>query len=345
MKAVLLALSTALLLSVVASAQKVFPAKPIKGGARSFQIGNSQPKSTSAIVYSNTLWTGFYAVPGAGEEWLDWGVARPVAAEHGTIIKGTFSYASTGAIGPTVRWRTYDGYTGGCVSLSPGGLDVSFPGLPGVIFSSGVGWTVGINLAAAGACFYLPTGPFGYSMTFSDSVSGPVLCSGDSAQNSFDWVLSSTGACSPGYWFGVGGPWAGFSTQFIGWKTCDVFGVGCHGPLTLSVTGNSCPGGALNVSLAGPGPDQTPFSAIGLGVMVGAGIGGPLPGGCSWDVGLAPGVPPASIVFGPSPVTLAFGATTPAGAAPGTTLGLQWVQKDRVTRILSTSNVVEVFVP
>ena len=345
MKTVLLALSTTLLLTSVASAQKVVSAKPIKGGTRSFQIGDSQPKSTSAVVYSNTLSTGYFSTPGAGEEWIDWGFTRPAAADHGTIIRGSFGYWTSVRTGPTVRWRTYDGYTGGCVSLSPGGLDVSITGLPGTIFTvTAPGWTVGINFYAAGACFYLPTGPFGYSMTFSDSVSGPMLCSGDSAQNQFDWVLASTGSCSPGYWFGSA-VWAGFRTEFTGWKTSDTFGAGCNGPLSLGVTGNSCPGGTLNVSLAGPGPDQIPFSAIGIGSAIGAGIGGPLPGGCSWDVGLAPGVPPVFATFGPLPVALAFGATTPAAAAPGTTFGLQWVQKDSLTRVLSTSNVVEVFVP
>ena len=346
MKTVLLALSAGLLLTSAASAQQVVPAKPIKGGTRSLQIGNSPPKSTATVVYSNTLATGYYATPGAGEEWLDWGDARPPVAEHSTVIRGSLGYGTSAPLanGPDIRWRNYDGYTGGCISLNSGGLDITLTGLPGSISTIGAtGWSIGIDLRAAGACFYLPSGSFGYSMTFNDSLSGPLIASGDSAENQFDWVLASTGSCSPGYW--MGSVWAGWHTEFTGWRTSEVFGVGCHGPLLLSVTGNSCPGGALNISLAGPGPDQTPFSAIGLGTVVGAGIGGLLPGGCSWDIGLAPGVPPASIIAGPLPVALGFGATTPAGAAPGMNFGAQWVQKDRVTRILSTSNVVEIFVP
>ncbi|MFH0944527.1 MAG: hypothetical protein V2A76_04950 [Planctomycetota bacterium] len=344
MNTVSLALSLTLVLTSVATAQKVVPAQPVKGGVRSFQIGNSQPKSTSAVAYSNTLWSGYYTLPGIGEEFIDWGDARPAAADHGTIIRGSFGYGTSAATGPTVRWRIYDGYTGWCAPRNPGGLDLSITGLPGntstTFFTA---WIVGIDLAGAGACFYLPTGPFGYSMTFNDSMSGPLFSSGDSARDMFDWVFASTGSCGT-YWFG-GNPWCGFHTEFIGWKTSDVFGAGCNGPLSLGVTGNSCQGGALNVSLSGPGPDPAPFSAIGLGLTVGAGIGGPLAGGCSWDIGLAPGVPPASIIAGPLPVTLSLGATTCAGAAPGTTLCAQWVQKDRITRILSISNVVELFVP
>ena len=327
-----------------ASAQKLVPVKPVTG-MKSFQIGGSRPKSTSSIVYSNTLQTGWYAVPGIGEEWIDWGPTRAAAAEHGTITHGTFGYATSAATGPTVRWRTYDGYTGGCISLTPGGLDLSITGLPGTVFTLGAtAWTIETDLADAGACFYLPNGSFGYSLTFSDSLSGNLLCSGDNAENSFDWVSASTGSCSPGYFFRHGA-WGGWYTEFLGRKTSDTFGSGCNGPISLSVVGNSCPGGALTVTLSGPGPDQAPFSAIGLGSTVGTGIGGPLREGCSWDVGLAPGVPPVIHFLGSLPLAFSFGANTCAGAAPGTLLGAQWVQKDTITGILSTSNVVEIFVP
>ena len=343
MKTVSFTLAGLAILASVATAQKTVPVKQIKG-AKSMQIGVAAAKSTSAVVYSNTLSTGYYSVPGAGEEWLDWGSARDLtpAAEHGTITSGTLGYATSGATGPVVRWRTYDGYTGGCVSLSPGGLDVSVSGLPGTIFTSGAtGWTVGLNLAGAGACFYLPTGPFGYSMTFSDSVSGPLLNSGDSADNSFDWVLASTGSCSPGYWFGAGGPWAGFSTEFIGWQTSTNAGLGTGGPISLSIAGNSCPGGAITVSLASA--PAAAFSAVGIGIVIGAGIGGPLPGGVAWDVGLAPGVPPVSAILGLFPGTISFGATTPPGAAAGTNLAVQWVHK--IGPVVSTSNVAVLHVP
>ena len=346
MNRVSLAFLTTLLLASVVSAQKrTMTPLPAKGPVKSFQIGSGQPKSTSASVYSNTLFTGYYFNSWYGEEFLDWGDARPTVAEHGTVIGGTFGYGTSAASRPSVRWRTYDGYTGGCVSLSPGGLDILISQLPTTIFTTGsTVWSISVDLEDFGACFYLPTGSFGYSMTFYDSASGPLLSSGDSAANMIDWVLSSTGSCSPGFWFG-GSPWAGFHTEFIGWKTSGSFGSGCNGPISLSATGNSCPGGTLNVSFAGSGPDPIPFSALGLGTVVGAGIGGPLHAGCDWDIGLAIGAPPASVILGPQPVSLSFGATTCASAVPGTVIAAQWVQKDTITGTLSTSNVAQIFVP
>ncbi|MFH0944526.1 MAG: hypothetical protein V2A76_04945 [Planctomycetota bacterium] len=344
MKIVTFTVLAAAILASAATAQQPPPAKKVTG-VRSFQIGAAHPKSTTSVVYSNTLWSGWYMRAGAGWEWIDWGSARDLTplAEHGTITHGSFAYATSAAVGPAIRWRIYDGYAGWCTPQNPGGLDLSLTGLPGSVSTTATAWIVGIDLAAAGLCFYLPTGPFGYSYSFSDSNAGPLLASGDSAQNMFDGI-DSTGSCAT-YWFGCCSPWCGFYTEFNGWKTSDTFGAGCNGPISLGVTGNSCPGGVLNLSLAGPGPDATPFSAVALGLAVGTGVGGPLSGGCFWDVGLAPGVPPASAIFGPLPVVLSFGATIPAGAAAGTILGAQWVQKDRITGILSTSNVVEIFVP
>jgi hypothetical protein len=342
MKTVSFALASLAILASVATAQQQVPVQKVTG-VKSFQIGVAQPKSTSAVVYTNTLNTGYYSVPGPGEEWIDYGSARDLSPlpEHGTIIYGSLGYATSSLTGPgLVRWRTYDGYTGGCTSLSPGGLDVSISGLPGHIFTTGgTGWTVGLNLAGAGACFYLPTGPFGYSMTFSDSLSGPLLRSGDSSANRFDWIFASTGSCGT-YWFG-GSPWAGFHTEFIGWKASASAGLGANGPIALSIAGNSCPGGAITISIASTPPAA--FSAVGIGIVIGAGIGGPLPGGVAWDIGLAPGVPPISAILGLFPGTISFPATTPAGAAPGAVFAAQWVQK--VGPVVSTSNVAVLYVP
>jgi len=343
MKTVSFALAGLAILASVAVAQKQVPVQQVKG-EKSFQIGAPAPKSVTAIVYSNTLSTGYYSTPGPGEEWLDWGVTRPLTPEHGTIIYGTMGYATSAPLGsgPTVVWKTYDGYTGGCVSLSPGGLNVSVTGLPGTIFTTGgTGWTVGLNFQGAGLCFYLPAGPFGYSFTFNDSVSGPLLNSGDSIANSFDWIKASTGSCAPGYWFGAGGPWAGFRAEFIGWKTSDSAGLGNDPTMQLSMRGNSCPGGGIYISIASS--PAAAFSAVGVGAVVGAGIGGPLPGGAVWDIGLAPGVAPVALILGLFPGTIEFPATTPAGAPAGMTYAAQWVQK--IGPVIYTSNVALLFVP
>lgn len=201
-----------------------------------------------------------------------------------------------------------------------------------------------LEVEAGDACYYLPGGPFGYSITFCESLVGLDLRSADSSHDLFDWVFACTSSCSQGQWFG-GAPWAGFNSASVGWESSDAFGVGCHGAISLSVTGEATPGSSLNVSFRGPGPDPTPFTAVGLGSAVGAGMGGDLAGDCSWDVGLAPGMPPASAVLGRMPVDISFRAATPAGATPGTHFGVQWVQKDTITGVVSTSNVVEIFVP
>lgn len=346
MRTVSFAFASLAILASVATAQKsttkVLPTMgPIKG-EMTLELGGSVPKTTTNAIYSNTTNVWGWGLPTANEEWVDWGdtAGNIAGADHNTVIGGTFSYATTAPLytGPSVIWRTYDGYTGGCNSLSPGGLAVLVTGLPGNLFTIwATRWTVGVNLQGIG-CFELADGPFGYSYMFSDSQSGPAIASETvpgvpatrgSSNNSFDWVKASTGSCSPGYWFG-GTIWAGWYTQFVGYNDSTDHGLGTGG-ITFSATGNSCPGGVMHVSVASLPPFA--FSAVAIGAAL-----VPSP---PWDISLVPGVPPITIILGMFPGTVGFDVMIPPTVVPGAIFYGQWAQGLPVV----TSNVISANVP
>jgi len=342
MKTVSFALAAAAILATVATAQNQLPVHKVEGPIKTLKRGVQTPKAAPVIVYENTILSNFYSTPGTNEEWTDFGtISDP---DHDTITDASFGYATTnpGTIGagPVVRMRTYDDYTGFCLSpLSPLGLDVSVSGLPGAGATGlAIGWLVTLDLNAAGACFFQDDGKFGYSFQYDDSTSGPLLASGGAGQaNQFDWRPLSTGSCGQ-YWFG-GNPWAGFYADFTGHKGYGSFGVGGGTTPTLSITGATCNGSTVSVTVGGATGDAW---AIFAGNTIGAGVGGPAPGGLSWDISLGGG--PPVLVLGPFtfPINPPLKFTGINPLASGSVFGFQAITKNGPAWGLSVVQIVDV---
>ena len=117
MKTVSFALAAAAILATVATAQNQLPVKKVTGPIKTLQYGVHTPKASPVIVYSNTILSGYYSVPGTNEEWIDHGIITG-NGDHDTITGAQVGYATTLLTGPAIRVRTYDGYTGFCGSLT-----------------------------------------------------------------------------------------------------------------------------------------------------------------------------------------------------------------------------------
>ena len=194
-------------------------------------------------VFANTDFSGFYGVSSsAGEEWLDWG---SIGTTSGSAIVGSFQFAyGTSALATTIGpgiflcANFYAGATGWCAESGLGivpDAQFCFSGLPGAT-SSTYAWIVTVNLVG-GYEFELPRGPFGFGMTFFDTLTGPLLCYAGSPAGGFDaegqedafdiYVPDvATGTCGT-YWFG--GVPSNFSSWWLEIAKADRSG----GPLAL----------------------------------------------------------------------------------------------------------------
>ncbi len=186
--------------------------------------GRNQKSTTLTLKYWGTDYSGYYSIPDPGREWLDWGV-MPDSTSTGNIM-GMFAFGygtsvlSTWAGGPgaSVCVSFYDDAIGWCNESGQGLLPDArfcFTGLPGAIPGVAWGWVVRIPLLD-GNEFVQDAGPFGYSMSFFDTLTGPLLCyTGDpiwGREDAFDAYVPdvATGMCTT-YWFG------GYPHDFSSW--------------------------------------------------------------------------------------------------------------------------------
>jgi hypothetical protein len=311
------------------------PVLPVQGPVVETKRGGSASKSLPRVIYANTIFSGFYSTPGTGEEWVDKGVIA-AALDHDTVTELTLGYATTNP-STDLRFRVYPGYTGFCGFRGPAALDVTLSGLPGSINPGvPVAGFVSVDLNALGECFYLGEGPFGYSFSYSDGVSGPLLSSGGYGQaNQFDWTPNSTGICGQ-YWFG-GSPWVGFYAELRAHDGNDTFAGGCGRGVALELEGVTCPGGLLSLTVSGAAPAD--LWALALGTSIGTGFGGHI-GGCPIDVlPIVPILPMGTL--GSQPLTIPAVVTLASGA----TLGIQVITRSPASGLFDSSNTEILLVP
>jgi hypothetical protein len=182
--------------------------------------------------YTNTDYSGYYSIPGPGVEWIDWGamftstgtseIVGQYCTAYGTSVLSTWF----GGPGATMCNMFYDNVIGWCaesgLSLLPEAT-FCFSGLPGS--PDGIvawGWSICVILTGGGE-FIAEPGPFGYSMSFFDSSTGPLLMYAGLAptgsgfdtngqEDAFDLYNPdvATGTCGT-YWFG------GYPNNFSSW--------------------------------------------------------------------------------------------------------------------------------
>ncbi len=179
------------------------------------------------LRFANTDTSGYMCHPAAHprQEWLDWGVLPDSAGSSDIMGKYSFGYAtsvvSTWLAGPGASLCTsfYDDAVGWCAESGQGLLpDVRFcyTGLPGSPDGyTPWAWVIDVELTG-GSEFVQDAGPFGYSMTFFDPATGPLLCyagglnwdgmgppDSNGQQDVFDLYIPdvASGVCEP-YWFG-----------------------------------------------------------------------------------------------------------------------------------------------
>jgi len=189
-----------------------------------------QKAATLVITWANTDYSGYYSTWGSpGAEWLDWGI---LTATVGSDIVGSYQFAygttaldtTVGGPGASLCTNFYNGALGFCaesgLGLSPD-YQICWSGLPGTTSSAvAAGWIITVTLTG-GFEFQLPTGPFGYALGLSDTITGPLLCyagtlSGGADANGqvdvFDVYVPdvASGTCGS-YFFG------GVPFNFSGW--------------------------------------------------------------------------------------------------------------------------------
>jgi len=310
------------------------PVLPVRGPVIESNRGGSASKSMPRVIYSNTRWSGYYSIPGTGEEWVDYGVIN-AALDHDTVTELTLGYGTTGS-STDLRFRVYPGYTGFCGFRGPPVLDLTLSGLPGsTVPGTFVAGFVSVDLNPLGECFYLAEGPFGYSFAYSDGVSGPLLSSGGNGNlNRFDWTPNSSGSCGS-YW--MSSPWAGFYAELRAHDGHGTFAGGCRRGVALEIEGATCPGNLLALTVSGAAAAD--LWALALGTSIGTGFGGHI-GGCPIDV--LPIVPILLMgTLGSQPLT--FPAVVPV--ASGMTLGIQVITRSPAGGLFDSSNTEILFVP
>lgn len=139
----------------------------------------------STNIYNNST-TGSYYTPGTNVEVTDFGTTT-----GGHIVKFTFGYVTTLPTPGSVTIKFYSGTT----SSTKGTLLKSFTysGLRGSTTGSAGGYTQTIVLPPADH-FDLPSGAFGYSMTFDNANTGVWLATGGTGNIDGFWIGSSYSA-------------------------------------------------------------------------------------------------------------------------------------------------------
>ena len=127
------------------------------------------------LIYNNSNETGYYALPGAYEEWIDYGYSP-----GGYITRLRFKYYSESSYSGNVTVRFYNG-----TSYTYDGYQIKGFTISNLSTSSGFN-TVDYQIPADQQ-FTLPGGNFGYSLTFSRSDNGPVLASGGQGSDTYFW--------------------------------------------------------------------------------------------------------------------------------------------------------------
>ena len=183
--------------------------------------GAQEKAAGLVITWANTDysgWTSWATVP--SEEWLDWGT---ITATSGSDIVGEFQFAygttvlDTTAGGPGANLCTsfYSGAVGWCAESGLGIMpdaQYCWSGLPGTTSTAVIaGWIITVDLTG-GFEFQFGPGAFGFTESFTDLNTGPLLCYAGSAAAGFDangqedgfdvYVPDmASGTCTT-YWFG-----------------------------------------------------------------------------------------------------------------------------------------------
>jgi hypothetical protein len=196
------------------------------------RAGQTQKALNLKLKYDNTDYSGYYSIPGSGREWLDWGICPDsdtttditamYCTGYGTSVISTWNAGPGASLCNTF----YDGTTGWCADLgTPLKQWLCYSGLPGHPDGTVAwGWSICVVLTG-GYEFSTPPGPMGYSFSFFDSSTGPLLMYAGSAnmgtgfdengqEDAFDIYIpyvSSTSALCGTYWFG------GYPNNFSSW--------------------------------------------------------------------------------------------------------------------------------
>ncbi len=284
--------------------------------------GNGARKSVGwTVVWANTDWSGFYTLGTPGSEWLDWGVLSRTSGSD-VVCSYQFAYATTVldtlSHGPGVDLCTsfYDDATGWCAVSGQGLLPDAgycFSDLPGS--PDGVtpwAWIV-TAILTGGYEYQQDAGPFGYTMSFTDSLTGPLLCyageknwgSGadqNGQEDAFDVYVPSvaSGICAT-YWF------SSYPHNFCSWWLVVSTAEASSGPFASAIFRNDSGGSNPATYVAAPPVLGEPFAAAvtATGPNVGAwivGYGVPAELGLPWGYALVDVTAPGGELLGAPPV-------------------------------------------
>jgi hypothetical protein len=229
-------ISTALALaalSVAGSAQSQVSPMSVQGtpGRATLDLATGELTRTDrsdkycslVLKYANSDYSGYYSIPGPGVEWIDWGFmfsstgTSDIVGMYCTAYGSSVLDTTAGGPGASMCNMFYDNVIGWCAESGLGLLPEAtfcFAGLPGS--PDGVtawGWIICVTITGGGE-FKMEHGPFGYSMSFFDSSTGPLLNYAGLAptgsgfdtngqEDAFDLYRPdvATGTCGT-YWFG-----------------------------------------------------------------------------------------------------------------------------------------------
>ncbi len=194
--------------------------------------GSQQKACPLILKYENTDTSGYYSTLSPGMEWLDWGTMPDSGTSSDLVGRYCTGYATTimstwlGGPGTSMCNWFYDDVVGWCAESGTGLMPTTgfcFSALPGS--PDGIaawGWIICFSLTG-GWEFTQDSGPFGYSMSFFDYETGPLLCYAGGAnmgqgydsngqEDAFDIYIPyvSTGVCGT-YWFG------GYPSNYSSW--------------------------------------------------------------------------------------------------------------------------------
>jgi len=228
------------------------------------------------LIFNNSTLQNYYAVPGAGQEWIDQGSLLDRNQNGIEQVNGlNFTYCSEyvdpsqNSLNSVYRLYAEESYCRGPVNWPTSDCSYAIAGLPGGLTNGTVQcWFVELNLSGGFECDLdarPSTGLFSWSNTFDQDHSGPWLAEGGlNSKNAFVWYDSSAGngnefqGC---FWFGTP-PWGGFATQLYG-NPNEVFSlaVGANDPgrdMYLQVSNQALVGGSVTVTAHEF--DQTPIT-------------------------------------------------------------------------------------